>query len=387
MKTVAIICEYNPFHNGHKYQIEKIRKSFGENTRIVAIMSGNFVQRGEFAIFEKHTRAEMAINSGVDLVVELPIIHAISSAENFAKGGVLVANELNVDYLCFGSECGDIKLLEEVSRCTLDNDFIEKVKECMKSGISYPLAVSNVLSDIKKEYKEIITNPNNTLGIEYIKSLITLKSHVKPMTILREKVSHNSKSTKENYASASYIRENIKNDIKKFIPNENEHLVKMGNISLINENAILSFLKRKSPEFFKQIPDVSEGLENKIVKELKTATSLDEFYDKTTSKRYTKSRIRRIIINSYLELNKKHQEIGIKYIKTLAFNDVGVSLIREYTSNLPLIIKPSADYKLCEQGEKLMKLDEISTDLYFMSKIDEKLRVSGKEFVISPIKK
>ncbi|MFI3115200.1 MAG: nucleotidyltransferase family protein [Clostridia bacterium] len=390
MKNIAIICEYNPFHNGHKLQIDKILEKFGSDTNIICIMSGNFVQRGDFAIFDKHTRAKSAILGGANLILELPLPYAISSAEFFAKGAVYVLNQLNcIDYLCFGSECGDIDTLTDISNHILDPSFFEKVQDCMQKGISYPNALDEVLNKINVKFSEIIKNPNNTLGIEYIKALNLSKSTIKPITITREKTGYHSDFEISDISSASYIRKNIESDIFHLMPEKSANNIKLASkFSIYNvENSILSHLKRKDSEFFKSIRDCNEGLENKIVSSLKKVTSLDELYTEIKSKRYTNSRIHRIILNSYLEISKKHTDTSPKYTKVLAFDDKGRQILKKLKdcSEFAIITKPSAEYNLCFEGRELLSLDILSTDLFFMACEDKSCRKSNFEMTTSPV--
>ncbi|MFI3226899.1 MAG: nucleotidyltransferase [Clostridia bacterium] len=390
MKTVAIIAEYNPFHNGHKFQIDKIREIFGDETNIVCIMSGNYVQRGDFAIFDKHTRAKCAILGGANLVFELPLPYVVSSAEFFARGAVSVLDNLGcIDYLCFGSECGDIDKLWDISRVLTSEKLQNDIKKCMQTGISYPNALDQVLSDYDASFGEIIKNPNNTLGIEYIKSLISLKSDIKPITITRKNTGYHSDEQIDGIASASYIRKNIDEEILHLMPEKCADIIKnIPNISMYSvENSILTYLKRKNSDYFAKIRDCNEGLEYKIVTELKIATSLDDLLEKIKSKRYTQSRIRRIILNSYLEIYKEYTEILPQYAKVLAFDDDGRKILKKLkeTCKIPVITKPAGDYNFCEDGKKMINLDILATDLYFMAHDNPKSRVSGFEMKTSPI--
>lgn len=388
MKNIAIICEYNPFHNGHKYQIEKTREIFGENTNIICIMSGNFVQRGDFAIFDKHTRAKCAILGGANLVFELPLSYAVSSAELFAKGAISVLNSLNcIDFLCFGSECGDIDMLIEVSKAIKDENINETIKNYLKTGISYPNALDKALSDFNKNFGEIIKNPNNTLAIEYINQLILTKSTIKPITITRKNTGYHSNFELDNIASASYIRDNFDNNVLHLIPNECKSELLERNSILTVENSILSYLKRQNADYFKKIRDVNEGLEHKIVKSIKISTSLEELYANIKSKRYTQSRIRRIILNAYLGIEKEFTEISPKYAKVLAFDDNGRKILKNLkkSSQIPIILKPASDYNLCINGKKQFELDILATDLYSMGFLNQNMRISSNELKNSPI--
>lgn len=326
MKTVGIIAEYNPFHNGHKYQIEKAKEITGADT-VIVIMSGSFTQQGNIAIVDKFKRAEMAIKNGADLVIELPTIFATSSAEMFAYGAVNILDKLNtIDYLVFGTECDNIDVLNNIAdKLIINKDIIDNnIKNEIKNGISYALARDNTLKNIltDTEYTEF-SKPNNILAIEYLKALKVLSSKIKPIAIKREVAEHNDKSisNKSIYASATSIRNNIEeannlSDIMSFVPNETYEILNTSTLNY-NEN-IFKLLRYKiltlGKENIKNIYDVSEGLENKIYESITTSKTYNELINNIKSKRYTMSRIKRILLHVLLDITKeKYNSLSASY--------------------------------------------------------------------------
>ncbi len=316
MKTVGIISEYNPFHNGHEYQIKKAKEITGADF-VIIIMSGNFTQQGNIAITNKFSRAQMAIHAGADLVLELPTIFATSNAETFAFGAINILDKLNIiDYLVFGTECNDILVLENiVTKLTNYKETIDnKINDIIKDGICYTSAKDIALKSILdlKEYEEI-SKPNNILAIEYLKALKTLNSNIKPIAIKRESASHNDYivNTLSNFSSATSIRNSIKinglESIKSFVPKSTYDILNNLNITS-NENMfkllrykIMSLGKSK----LKKIYDISEGLENKIYDSIIVASSYEDILKSVKSKRYTLSRIKRILIHILLDIYKE----------------------------------------------------------------------------------
>ncbi len=345
MNICGIICEYNPFHNGHKYHIEETKK-LGIDA-VVCVLSSDFVQRGEPAILSKHYRAEMAINCGADLVLELPTPFSCASAERFARGAINILNALGVvTSLSFGCEDDFIKLCDVAE--LLNDEFVDlKIKEYLKEGISYAVAREKAILDFLPDCGAILKKPNNILAIEYLRAL---PDTIAPIAILRKGAEHDSSEIDSNFASASLIRELILNEkydeIKPLMPKSAFDIlmraIDNGDAPVrLSDIAVLSHLKRLSAEDFKNIPDVSESLENRIIKELNNANTVPELADIIKTKRYTHARIRRIIINSYL--GTKFEEKP-SYARVLALNDTGkkvLSLARK-VSKIPIITKPAS---------------------------------------------
>ncbi len=367
MRVAAIICEFNPFHNGHKYLIDKVKREYADC--VVAIMSGNFVQRGDVAITDKYSRAETALKNGCDLVVELPTVYAVSHAELFAKGSVEIAKALNTDILCFGAENDNINSLKDIADAFENESFIEAIREQMNNGDPYAKAVSiTVEKTLSPEHATLLRGANNTLGIEYIKAL--RGSNISPVAIKRKDVDHNSTAHSENIASASFIRECILNgsDYSLFTDMFIDNPATIKNI----ESAIMYKLKTMSKEELSNIPNANEGLYNRIFEYAKRNNYLDELLDELKTHRYTYARLRRLIICALIGINvdvTKKAESGPKYLRVLAMNDIGSKLLKN--SALPIVAKVKQDYeKLSEQAKEIFDIDVRAGYIYSLSRND-----------------
>lgn len=384
MKIAAVICEFNPFHNGHKHLLDEIRKQNYDS--IICVMSGSFTQRGEAAITDKFSRTRVALKNGADLVIELPTPYAAASAERFAKGGVDVIKATGVvDKVFFGSEVGDIALIEEAVKATEDARVQELLKSRMNKGEYYPLALQKAVEEIfGSETAEIISEPNNTLGVEYVKEL--LKCGIKAGTIKRKAVAHDSNKAKDGFASASLIREMIfKGEnvypLAPYCDFSNPAKLSLG------ERAILYKLKAMSLEEIANLPDVTEGLHNRIFSAARSAGTLEELLFEIKTKRYTMARLRRIITSAVLGITKDLQSSPVPYLRILGMTEKGkaaLSLISNKAS-LPIITSVAPALKTIDDKAKEMLLCDINaTDIrtVFESKISE----SGKDFTEALIK-
>jgi len=381
MKTVGIIAEYNPFHNGHKYQIAKAKEITGADT-VIVIMSGSFTQQGNIATVDKFKRAEMAIKSGADLVIELPTIFATSSAEMFAFGSVNILDKLNtVDYLVFGTECDNIDILNRIADKLLSNkDIIDtNIKNEIKNGISYASARDNSLRTIltKIEYDEF-SKPNNILAIEYLKSLKTINSRIKPIAIQRKSANHNDKNIKamEVYASATSIRNKLEEtnnifDVILTIPDSTYKLLRDSKL-IFNED-MYKLLRYKilasGKENIKNIYDVTEGLENKIYDSVITSKTYNELINSIKSKRYTMSRIKRILIHILLDITKeKYNTLSNSYyariLKTNKENNILGMLNKNASIPILANINNNNMDNLDEIKKQSLLLDFNSSNIY-----------------------
>lgn len=360
MNVTGIITEYNPFHNGHKFHLEESKKQT-KSDGTICIMSGNFVQRGGPAIIDKWKRTEMALNNGVDLIIELPTFYAVSSAEFFAKGAVSILNSLNiVNNLFFGSEIGDAKALSEIAKVLVSEDerFQNILKENLSLGLTFAKAREKSLIEFlnRSEINNIITSSNNILGIEYIKAILKLNSSINPVALKREGSNYNDKSLSQTFSSATSIREVLKNtsnieDLKNIIPLESYEVfskLQEQDYRFTFEEEMFKYIKYKIQTNcvnFNNLYEVTEGLDNKIIKEISSSNSLHEFILKIKSKRYTYSKISRILTHIYLGLdNDDFKDIANEnnlYVRVLGFNKTGreiLSLIKA-NSSIPLITK------------------------------------------------
>lgn len=360
MNITGIITEYNPFHNGHLYHLREAKKNTNADA-IICVMSGNFVQRGGPAIIDKWKRTEMALNNGVDLIIELPTYYAVSSAEFFAKGSVSILHNLGiVNNLFFGSECGDVDKLTALSKILVNEDTQLKslIKEHLAKGDTFAKAREKSLIQYLKdeEVNKIITSSNNILGIEYIKSILRLNSTITPSTLKREGSNYNDKNLSNSFSSATAIRELLKNknsleNLKNLIPKESYEIfskLQDENYPLVFDEDMFKFIKYKIQTNcinFNNLYEITEGLENKLIKEITSSNSYEDFILKVKSKRYTYSKISRILTHIYLGLDSNTflniDNPNNLYARVLGFNNRGrevLSLIKR-NSSIPLITK------------------------------------------------
>lgn len=379
MKATAIISEFNPFHNGHKYLIDRVGKTDSEV--VIAIMSGDFTQRGETACFSKFARTEAALKNGVDMVVELPVNYALSGAQNFALGGVSLANSLKVETLAFGSECGDCDKLKAVAENLKNEKLNQKIKQLLKSGITYAAAREQAYRTLFGE-SDVLSAPNDILAIEYIREILDNNFKIKPIAIKRKAVEHDGDKTDDVFASASYIRNSIKNDgteFLKYIPENLKQdylkLIKNGEISDISalEKSILIKLRSLSPSDLLSVPDVSEGLENRILQSANQSVTLNEFYEKVKSKRYTLARIRRIILSAFLGIDNSFYKKSVPYIRVLGANDKGIEYIKSTEFNIPIVLRTAS-----LKDNELFKNEVRATDTFNLSLLTPK--AAGEDF-------
>ncbi len=380
MNVTAIVAEYNTFHNGHRHHIEETWKKT-DNSFIMAIMSGNFVQRGEPAILEKRKRAEIAVKNGADLVVELPVPWATASAERFARGAVYIAHQAGiVDNLSFGCEDEDITTLEQIARILCDKVYSRDIKKYYDDNMcSYPEARAAVVSKILgKDCSEIMMRPNNILAIEYLKAIIEFRSDIKPVGVKRSGAGHDSDNSKGNITSAMNIRNLMKTgrDYARFVPANSlpvlEKCLEEGTFPALYSNlesAVIAHLRKMKPSDFIGVPDVAEGIEHRIIEAVKTSVSLSEIFDKVKTKRYTHARIRRIILSSFLGIKTEDVVSLPPYIRVLALNDNGRMMLKEMKNKyfVPVVMKYGDVKYLDDSAKRIFALESEATDLYNLS--------------------
>ncbi|MGL6105362.1 nucleotidyltransferase [Romboutsia sp.] len=361
MNILGLIVEYNPFHNGHLYHLKESLKVTNA-THSVAIMSGNFLQRGEPALFDKYTRAQIAVKNGVDLVIELPTIFACQSAEFFAHGAITALNSLNcVNSVCFGSEEGSVDILYIISKILVNepDDFKKLLRKYLDDGMLYPTARSlalfdyicdNSLLDISKDNLLLVLNSsNNILGLEYIKCLLKLQSNIKPFTICRISASYNSEDISSNICSATAIRKSLKDynnlsNIYDVIPNATYSTLETkikDNFSPMFDDKYFDLINAtilRDTNNLNNFFEVNEGIENKIYQNVFTSNSLYDLQLSIKSKRYTLTKIKRTLNNILLgitkeDVNKVKNVTSMPYIRVLAFNDKGREILKTIKSN------------------------------------------------------
>ena len=328
MVTVGIICEYNPFHTGHAKQIRLVREVLGEEIAVVCLMSGNYVQRGAPAIVDKSLRAKSAILSGADLVLELPVTYALSSAEGFAAGGVSILGKF-CDYLCFGSESGDADSLMQTARTLLRDDFSPLLKAELEKGLSFPAARQKALEAMGGN-GDMLSLPNDILGVEYCKAIVSQGSSMRPLSIRREGSYHAEAPDPENPSATSVRKLMLEHkNWRSYLPNrallENAPLHTLS----AGERAILSRLRTMTDEEFEALPYGSEGLWRKFMHACRSCNRLEEIVAATKSKRYTLTRIDRMVMCAFLGITKDILEAPAPYTRVLAFNDTGRSVLKQ----------------------------------------------------------
>lgn len=328
MKIVGIICEYNPMHRGHQKQIDEIRRIHGGDTAIVCLMSGNYVQRGAPAIVDKSIRAQAALNCGVDLVLELPTEYALSSAEGFASGGVGILGNF-CDFLCFGAENADRDNLLSAATALLSEEFRPILKAELETGKSFPAARQAALEKMGLD-GYILERPNNILAVEYCKAMLSENCKMKPMPIFRGGSYHDRQADADN-PSATALRSLMLSgkDYEPFIPDGCRifrdaplHTPEAG------QRAILSKLRTMTDEDFETLPYGSEGLWRKFMHACREKGTLEEIIAATKSKRYTRTRIDRMILCAFLGLTAEDLATPPPYIRVLALSDKGRTVLK-----------------------------------------------------------
>ena len=385
--VLGIVAEYNPFHNGHLYHLLKSKEEAKADS-VIAVIGGNFTQRGEPSLLDKWCKAEMAIKNGADLIIELPVLYSISSAENFANGAVKILDSLKiVDTLSFGTETEDLNKLNIIANTLFKEpkEYKDMLSLFLKDGTSFPKAREQALIDYLKDttFASILSSPNNILGIEYLKALKKYSSNINPINIVRKDAGHLSLDYIGQIASATAIRNlvysNRLRDVKTYTTPasftilseelKNGHFVK--DLSRF-ENIIIYNLRNMSLEEIANLPDVSEGLEYLIKKAANSCNNLLELINIVHSKRYTETRIKRILLYSLLKITEKDIAISKKtmpYIRILGFNEKGKNLISQIKKANPKLniitsVKKFEDINLNKNLKTMLDKDILATNIY-----------------------
>ena len=372
----GLICEFNPFHNGHRYLLRQIPS----DSPVVAVMSGAFVQRGEPAVLDKHTRARCALMNGVDLVLELPSVWACSGAESFAAGGVAVLNALHcVDRLIYGSEHPDGALQRTVAAALDSPAFSARLTPELARGISFAAARENAVRALYGERAaELLRSPNDTLGIEYQKALLRTQSTIQPIPIARIGAAHDSTQSESDIASASLIRaqmqENRLNPAlipPELVPILTRALARQGGCPDMERLArtALAGLRLSDPSVLSDLPDLSEGLEHRLYAAAQRADSIASLCTECKSKRYSLARIRRIVAYFLLGRSVSDSALSIPYIRVLGLTDRGRKVLRIMQQNaaLPIITRPAEIRSLGENARRVFELECAATELRALS--------------------
>lgn len=384
MKILGIVAEYNPFHNGHLYHLKKSKELTNADATI-AVMSGNFIQRGEPALLDKFTRADIAVKNGIDLVIELPLYYSVATAEKFAEGAVKLLNECGANYISFGAECSDLDRLKMIADIlkTEPEEYKSELKRQLVLGISYPEARSNAISRVTKLSNNILNKSNNILAVEYLKALYSINSVIEPILVERIDSGYNDINSNTDILSATGIREKLKNkeNIDAYIPDETRKNLITSPIFLENfEKNIMYALRKMELEDIKDLPDVTEGLENRIFYALSSSSTIQELLNNIKTKRYPLTKIKRILLSALLGMSKTNFDTfnslgGPQYIRILSFNETGRNLLKYITnvSTIPVITSVNKFLQNATEIQKEMLFADISATNIYTLETGEKI--------------
>ena len=395
MRTIGIVAEYNPFHSGHRYHLQAIRHAFGPQCKVVCAMSGNWVQRGDAALADKWTRAALALEQGADLVLELPTLWAVSSAETFAQGGVgLLAATGVVDTLSFGSEAGELAPLQQAADCLQSPQWQALLREGLDQGLAFPVARQQAATTLLGDGAACLQYPNNNLGVEYLRAIQNLGVPLAPHTIARLGAGHDQKTEEAvPHVSASYLRERLLaengEDLSPYLSLSQTTRLREDPASLsFCTQGVLARLRTMGEEDFAQLPDCGEGLSYRLYHAAQGAASLPELYDAVKSKRYPHARIRRLVLWAFLGLRAKDRPPSLPYLRVLGFGPKGQQLLRQMKTEaaLPVIVKPAHIRKLPENAQRVFRLEAQCTALYDLCRREFGRRPGKNEYTQSPVR-
>lgn len=388
MKIAGIVAEYNPFHTGHAYHLAQTRRILGEDTAVVAVMSGNWVQRGECAVADKWSRARAALAGGADLVLELPTPWAAASAEHFARGAMqlLVATGV-VDTLSFGSECGDTGVLREIAQCLNSPEFSKSLKLELDPKRPFALNRRNAVARLLGEdAAKILDGPNNNLGAEYLRFL---PNEIAALAIPRQGAEHDGTQAGD-YASASLLRRWLRSgEAQRAAPYLPASWTGEAADLRWCERAILAGLRSMDPEEFQMLPDSGDGLAARLASAAKQAAGLDELYTLTKTRGYAHARVRRLVLYAFLGLHLNDRPASPPYLRVLGFGERGKVLLKEMSRRaaLPLLVKPAhisdPNRPFSPQARSLFALETRCTDLFALCTPTP--RPCGLEWVTNPV--
>ena len=375
--VIGLVVEYNPFHNGHLHHIQEIDKLFEDNIKI-AVMSGDFVQRGEPSLINKFEKTKIALSQGIDIVIELPVFYSSQSAEIFAKGSVSLLDKLSCSHIVFGSESNDLDRLKQLAKLSITEEFTLALKGFLDKGFSYPTAFSKAMSDEK-------FGSNDILALEYLKTIENINSKIEACSIKREKIGYYD-AEKDNFASASYIRkvlldsnetkENKLNRIKNLVPEFSYKILEenFGVFSSLNDfYDLIKYNIIKNHSTLKNIQDLEVGLENRLYKYSLENLSFSDFFDKILNKRLTISRLQRILLHSLLDLTEELTDKvknKVPYVKILGFSNKGQEYLNylkkldDYNERKILTSNRNLKEILSEEELELFNFNELASQIY-----------------------
>ena len=377
MKAIGIIAEYNPFHNGHLYQIKKVKEKYPDYT-IVLVMTGNFTERGEVTILDKFTRTEIALNHGIDLVIELPYPFSTQSADYFAYGGITLLEELQVERVIFGSESDDLETITTIAKVQIENNELDKlIKIYSKLGNNYPTALASAIKDLTGK---LIDTPNDLLGISYVKTILKNKYKIIPETIKRTNNYH-TKELEESISSGTAIRESLKKkeSIETQIPKDTISYYK--NIHLMDDYFDLLKYKILTEEDLSKYQLVEEGIDKKLKREIQHSTNYDDFIKRIKSKRYTYNKLSRMLLHILCNFTKEKAKKWQKpeYIRIIGFNKKGRDYLNQIKKDLTLPIIS----KITKNKNSMLQFELETTSIYNIKntsnqKEEDKIIIKGE---------
>ena len=395
MRTIGVIAEYNPFHSGHRHHISEIRAAFGPDCAVIAVMSGNFVQRGDAAIADKWTRTGLALSGGADLVIELPTLWAAASAEAFARGGVSLLDAMGcVEVLSFGSEAGILPPLISAADCLDSEAWRLQLKKALHEGLPFPVARQRAADTLIGSEASCLETPNNNLGVEYLRALRALDSGIRPHTIPRLGAAHDAGGGENApHLSGSILRARLLSGAGQLEP-----YLDPGSVDALSRDpaglgfcarGILARLRAMEAEDFDRLPDCGEGLSNLLRDAAREARSLDELYSLVKSKRYTLARIRRLVLWAFLGLKASDRPAAPPYLRVLGFTDRGRAGLRTMkdTASLPVLTKPAHSRRLDAEARRVFRLEARCTGLYDLCRRDFGREPGLNEYTAGPARK
>lgn len=387
MSIAGIIAEFNPFHNGHAYLLSEARKA---SDGVVVVLGSNFTQRGEPALYDKHYRAAAALGNGADLVLELPLAYTLATAQTFSLGGVSALLGLGIiDTLVFGSECGNLEQLSAAANAVEDARVQTELRTLLQTGLLFPTARETAVRRVfGNGIADILKKPNDILGVEYLRAVRSLGAPFRCVPVSRVGNAHDAPTVNGNFASATLLREKIRagEEVSAFIPPKAFEVLQDAIARRAAptdyrklDTAVLSFLRMAAPADFENIPDIAEGIENRILTAAKTAKTLWDVFDTAKTKRYTHARIRRVVLAAFLGLTTDLQKSGVPYLRVLGFTDRGKALLRAArdTSRLPILMRAGDINKCSPAAQSMFGLECKATDIFNMTLPD--MRDCGSE--------
>lgn len=377
---LCIISEYNPFHFGHLYHLNESISQTDTDFK-VAIISGNFVQRGEPSIINKWEKAKVALSAGFDLVLELPTLYAISSAENFANGSIKIADQIGSNYISFGTESGDLEKLKKLSSLINKNEkeYITNVKEKIAEGFSYPKSQELVIDKMFGNEFLGVCKPNNILGLEYLKSLNAILSNITPITVKRDLDKSSSSDVRALLRTSGFKIEDLKNSIPDFSYEVLAEDIENGNAVLslkAFEKEIIYILRTIDNENLKNIPDVPENMLSNLKKIACSTNSLDELITALKNKSITQARIQRILLYILLGITKSDMELSKRitpYVRVLGMSENGKKMLSDISKDINVITSVKAFEKTCDDSDllRMLEIDKKATDIYTLAYVKD----------------